>query len=366
MPPMIQCINCGNSYPEEGIPYLCDKCGGIFEYSNQPILNLAQVERSQPGIWKYAHTFGLPKDCEPVSLGEGETPLIWASIFQRKVAFKCEFINPSGSFKDRGSSVIVGLLKSRGIHQAVEDSSGNAGASFAAYAARGGIQAEIFIPESASGPKRRQISTYGAVLTTIPGSRSDVTIEARKKVNGEIVYASHAYLPFNVPGYATAAYEIYEQFCEKMPGAVIVPAGQGGFLLGLFFGFNQLRIAANRSLPLPILIGVQISKCSPLLELFMNVKIDQGKRESITTLAEGVNIQNPVRGSEVIKKIKSSGGRIYSVAEQTILPGLENLAHLGFYIEPTSAIVWPILAQHIDDSPDPLVVILTGSGFKHD
>jgi threonine synthase len=363
---MIQCINCGNGYPEKGIPYLCDKCGGIFEFSNQPTLNLAQVESSQPGIWKYAHTFGLPKGCEPVSLSEGGTPLVWASIFRRKIAFKCEFLNPSGSFKDRGSSVIVGLLKSRGIHQAVEDSSGNAGASFAAYATRGGIQAEIFIPETASGPKMRQISTYGALLTTIPGSRSDVTLAARKKVNGKIVYASHAYLPFNGPGYATAAYEIYEQLGEKMPGAVIVPAGQGGFLLGLMFGFNQLRIATNSFLPLPIMIGVQISTCSPLLELFVNGKINPGKRKSKSTLAEGVNVQNPVRGNEVIKTIKSSRGRIYAVTEKTILPGLNSLAHLGFYIEPTSAIVWPILEQHIDDLPDPIVVILTGSGFKYD
>jgi threonine synthase len=365
MPAMIQCINCGNGYPEKGIPYLCDKCGGIFEFSNQPILNLAQVERSQPGIWKYAHTFGLPKDCEPVSLGEGETPLVWANIFQRKIAFKCEFQNPSGSFKDRGSSVIVGLLKSRGIHQAVEDSSGNAGASFAAYATRAGIQAEIFIPESASGPKRRQISAYGAVLTTIAGSRSDVTLAARKKVNTDRVYASHAYLPLNVPGYATAAYETYEQLGEKMPGAVIVPAGQGGFLHGLLFGFNQLRIATNRSLPLPMMIGVQISSCNPLMELFVNGKINPEKRKSITTLAEGVNVQNPVRGNEVIKTIKSSGGKIYEVTEKTILPGMDSLARLGFYIEPTSALVWPILEEHIDDLPDPVVVILTGSGFKH-
>ncbi len=100
----------------------------------------------KPGIWRYRHTFGLPPDSEPVSLGEGGTPLLWAEVYGRKVAFKCEYLNPSGSFKDRGSAVIAAWLKSRGITKAVEDSSGNAGASFAAYAARAGIKATDICP----------------------------------------------------------------------------------------------------------------------------------------------------------------------------------------------------------------------------
>jgi threonine synthase len=154
------------------VPYKCPHCGGIFDYGEPVSYDPAPVESSQPGVWRYRRSFGLPPEVEPVSLGEGGTPLVWAEAFGMPVAFKCEFQNPSGSFKDRGSAVIAGFLKSRGVTAAVEDSSGNAGASFAAYAARAGIQARIFVPDSASGPKKRQIEAYGAQVVRIMGPRS--------------------------------------------------------------------------------------------------------------------------------------------------------------------------------------------------
>ena len=135
----------------------------------------------------------------------------------------------------------------------------------AAYAARAGIKARIFIPEFASGPKKRQIEAYGAELVTIPGSRSDVTNAVRKVADGGTAYASHAYIPFNLPGYATAAYEIFEQV-GKMPGAVVVPAGQGGLLLGLARGFDALRKVHKQDTS-PMMIGVQARACAPLYAL---------------------------------------------------------------------------------------------------
>ena len=242
--PGVFCNNCGRAYPSGGVPYRCSTCGGLYDFRGVLTLDPAREERSQPGIWRFRHTFGLPPDLEPVSLGEGNTPLVWAEALGRRVAFKCEFLNPSGSFKDRGSAVIVAWLISEGVTRIVEDSSGNAGASLAAYAARAGIKARIFIPESASGSKRKQIEAYGAELVPIPGSRSDVADVVRKVAEGGTPYASHAYIPFNLPGYATAAYEIFEQV-GRMPGAVVVPAGQGGLLLGLTRGFDALRIANN-------------------------------------------------------------------------------------------------------------------------
>jgi threonine synthase len=300
-------------------------------------------------------------------LGEGNTPLEWVEINGRKVALKCEFLNPSGSFKDRGSAVITGWLKSRGISEAMEDSSGNAGASFAAYAARAGIQAQVFIPESASGPKRRQITAYGAELIPIVGSRSDVMKAVKKKADdGGVTYASHAYLPFNIAGYATAAYEIFEQLGEKLPGAIIVPAGQGGFLLGLYYGLNQLRIDNNNYKRFPKIIGVQASECAPLWSLYKKDQLEFTSNIENQTLAEGVRIINPLRKSEVINAVLESKGSIFKIAEEEILQGRDQLAHLGFYVEPTSAIVWPALTKIIHHLQDPIVVLLTGSGLKYE
>jgi len=361
--PKIFCVKCGNAYPPEGVPYRCPTCSCIFDYKGLFHFSLSKVDRSQPGIWRYRHAFGLQPDLEPISLGEGNTPLVWAKIFNRQIAFKCEFTNPSGSFKDRGSAVITAWLKWRGVSEAVEDSSGNAGSSFAAYAARAGIKASIFVPASASGPKKRQIAAYGAELVPIAGSRTDVSDAVRKAAKAGIAYASHAYLPFNLPGYATTAYEIIEQL-GQVPGTVIVPAGQGGLLLGLARGFDAFRIDIHSS-KIPRLIGVQAHTCAPLWSLFAGGGQEPEPIEKHQTWAEGVQVRNPLRKDAVLAAVVASGGSICVVEENEILKGRDVLARLGFYVEPTSAIVWAALAKMADVLPDPVVVILTGSGLKY-
>jgi threonine synthase len=291
--------------------------------------------------------------------------LILAEAFGRKIAFKCEYLNPTGSFKDRGSTVIASWLKGHGATEAVEDSSGNAGASFAAYAARAGIKTRIFVPATASGPKRSQIEAYGAELVPVAGSRSDVSEAVKKAAEGGIPYASHAWLPFNLPGYATAAYEIYEQLGDQLPGAVVVPAGQGGLLLGLSRGFAALRVTNGTDEKVPKMIGVQARACAPLLAVFTAGQAGLDFVSENPTLAEGVRVRYPLRGDAVLAAVKASGGSMFAADEEDILPGREALAHLGLYVEPTSAIVWPALAQLIGKLPDPVVVILTGSGYKY-
>ncbi len=215
---MITCTNCRRPYPETGLPWRCPVCGGLFDFDPFPAFDPARVDESQPGIWRYRHTFGLPPDLLPVSLGEGKTRLAVARVLGRRVYFKCEYENPSGSFKDRGAAVIAGWLKQRGVTEVVEDSSGNAGASLAAYAGKFGLRARIFVPAAASGVKRRQIEAYGADLVPVPGSRADVSEAVRREAERGAVYASHAWLPFNLPGYATTAYEIWEQLGGRCPG----------------------------------------------------------------------------------------------------------------------------------------------------
>jgi len=359
----IVCTNCGSAYPSGKVPYVCITCGGLFDYNTGFCYDRERMDLSMPGIWRYRHSFSLPEELEPLSLGEGNTPLVWANAFGRSIAFKCEFMNPSGSFKDRGSTIIAAWLKWSGVTKAIEDSSGNAGASFAAYAARAAIKARIFVPDSSSGPKLRQIEAYGAELTPIHGSRSDVTRAVRNFAETGVAYASHAYLPFNLPGYATAAYEIFEQI-GQLPEAVVVPAGQGGLLLGLARGFDALCTATHTGKRTKM-IGVQGEACSPLTNIF-NSNNDQGDTSpGLKTLAEGVQVLDPLRRDAVINAVRMSGGRMCITKEKDIIPGRDALAQLGFYVEPTSAIVWAALEKWISKLPDPVVVILTGSGLKY-
>jgi threonine synthase len=363
----ITCLNCRRPYPDEGTPYKCPKCGGLFDVL--PLeFDPAQVDNSQHGIWRYRHAFiGLPDSFSPVSLGEGSTPLVWAGAFGRQIAFKCEYLNPTGSFKDRGTSVIVTFLKSRGVTTVVEDSSGNAGASLAASAARAGMKAEIYVPASASGPKRQQIEFFGAELHPIAGTRSDVTEALESKVSrlsdGSVAYASHASLPVNIPGYATAAYEIFEQIgCA--PGAVVVPAGQGGLLLGLYRGFDALKRAGLVE-SIPYMVGVQARACSPLWVLSTAGTSAWGFITEGQTLAEGVRVKNPLRAGALLQMVEAGHGEFVPVDETDILRGRDELALRGLYVEPTSAIVWSALEQTIERLPEPVAVVLTGSGYKY-
>lgn len=361
--PPVTCINCGRIYPASGIPYCCPICGGLYDLAEPLTLDPSRIDPSQPGIWRYRHTFGLGIIEESISLGEGNTPLIWTEVFNRQVAFKCEYQNPTGSFKDRGSATLVSSLLALGAIEAVEDSSGNAGASFAAYAARAGIRCRIFIPEAASGLKRQQIASYGAEVIDIPGPRMKAAEAVRQAADTGITYASHAYMPFNIPGYATLAYELYDILgCE--PAAIIMPVGQGGLLLGVGRGLQALVICGLLRV-MPKIIGVQAKACAPLWAMvkFGGLILDPNGGEE--TIAEGVRVRYPLRGDAVIQMVKKSGGWFVAVEEAHILRGQDQLAQRGFYVEPTSAIVWQALEDTLPVLPDPVVVVLTGSGFKH-
>jgi len=356
------CSNCHQPYPDTGTPYRCTRCGGLYDFDAPAVFDAAQVDASRPGIWRYRHTFGLPADAPETSLGEGGTPLVWTERGGRAVALKCEYQNPSGSFKDRGSALIVSFLRSRQVDTAVEDSSGNAGASFAAYAARAGLRARVFVPDSASGPKRRQIETYGAEVVRIMGPRSNAADAVRKAADAGEAYGSHAYLPFNLPGYATAAYELVEQLGQA-PGAVVVPAGQGGFLLGLARGFEAM-LQAGVIREFPLLAGVQARACAPLWALQTYGPAGLGWVAEAPTIAEGIRVLNPLRGDAVLSTLAAHQGLMLAVDEEEILRGRDELARLGFYVEPTSATAWAALGQIQEHVSGPLVVVLTGSGLK--
>lgn len=359
---LFHCTNCHRPYPEQGVPYRCLHCGGIFAIKDGIHFSAADLENGQSGLWKYRSSFGLPEDAPVISLGEGETPLVEGHGFGKKLAFKLEFLNPTGSFKDRGTAPMVSFLVSRGVKEAVEDSSGNAGASFAAYAARAGMRGRVFVPDYASGPKCAQIEAYGAELVSIPGPRSAAADAVRRAAEEGAVYASHSMLPFGLPGIATIAYEL-EQQLGAAPGSVIAPVGHGSLLLGIAQGFAALQ-ATGIIEKIPQLVGVQARACAPLWALATQGTAGLAWVSEGETLAEGVRVRQPVRGDELLQAVEASGGRLVAVEEEQILPARDALAHAGLFVEPTSAIVWAVLQNIAKVLPGPIVLILTGSGLK--
>ena len=363
----VRCASCAYPYSEDATPYLCPQCGGVFDFDAPPPVHLERQEPTLPGLWRYRHSFNLPAGAPVVSLGEGSTPLIPVPYQDGQVWLKLESLNPTGSYKDRGSAVLLSQLAARGVRQAVEDSSGNAGASFAAYAARAGVRARVFVPESASGPKRSQIEAYGAELVRVPGPRSSAAEAVLRDVQAGAAYASHAYLPFGLPGIATIAYELVEQLRVEntLPGTVIAPVGHGGLLLGLMRGFAGLQ-AAGEIPAQPVYVGVQARACAPVWLGCQRGLEAMAEVEEGPTVAEGVRVRRPVRAEAILRGLSQAGsGEIRAVEEPAILPAYQEMARLGVHVEPTSALAWAVLQEIWGKVPEPIVLILSGAGLKY-
>lgn len=363
MAPVVRCTVCSKPYPEIGVPFLCPQCGGIFDFDGPFDFCLQNIQNINQGMWRYSQSFGLPQGAPQISLGEGLTPLIPLNSHNSSVWLKMESQNPTGSYKDRGSAVLVSQLFARGVRTAVEDSSGNAGASFAAYAARAGMKAKVYVPRSASGPKREQIEAYGSQLVSIAGPRSAAAEAVLQEVHKGATYASHAYLPFGLAGIATIAYEIWQQL-KTVPGAIIAPVGHGGLLLGVIRGFMSL-LQAGEIDHLPYFMGVQAAACAPVWVGYKRGLDAMKSSGESYTAAEGVRVRNPVRARALLEIIKNDVGEFIAIEEEEILPAYSELARLGIYVEPTSALTWCAFKKQHGKLPEPVVMILTGSGLKY-
>ncbi len=360
----INCLGCQAAFQIENFPYRCPDCNDLYGFSAGLEYFPAINDRNLSGIWKFKRSFGLPDSAPVVTLGEGDTPLVWSEISGKNVGFKLESQNPTGSFKDRGTAVLTSWLLAAKVDQAVEDSSGNAGSSFAAYAARAGISARIFVPSSASGPKRTQIEKYGAEVIPVPGPRSNAADAVLNEVEQGAIYASHAYLPHGTAGFATIAYELVEQVGQA-PGSIVLPVGHGSLLIGIALGFDAL-LDAGIITRLPRLVGVQAASCAPLWKAFSENSNLPIQVEQHQTAAEGVAIKNPYHGQKVLAAVAKSKGIFLKVEEEQIISGQKQLARVGIYAEPTSALIWSGLQQVVEKTPEPVIGIITGHGLKSD
>ncbi len=358
----------GRTYPLTEARWRADN-GHYLNLGPGPGLRRRDIETSRRSIWRYARAL-LVGDEHAVSLGEGWTPLLEGAWHGAPVHYKLEFMMPTGSFKDRGSTVMVSYLKSRGVKRILEDSSGNAGASVSAYAAAAGLTCRILVPETASYPKIAQIAACGAEVVTIKGSRQDVAEAALGETGdpaGGTFYASHNWQPFFVEGTKTLAYELWEQSGFRAPDNLVVPLGYGSNVLGAERGFAELeRIGeiARR----PRLFGVQAASCAPLAAAFREGVEHLVHTEIRPTVAEGIATPRPTRVADVLRAVRETGGSIVAVEEGEILNALRELARRGLYVEPTAAAgaagLTRLLTSGVIRPQEYTVLVLTGSGLK--
>jgi threonine synthase len=361
----VMCHACNKEETYDPAKYRCS-CGSAWEPIESDVFEPSDINKDENSIWRYKDLLGLVDINSENTLGAGWTPTVSSEWFGHRVFFKLEYISPTGSFKDRGTETEMNYLKSVGVDRIVEDSSGNAGASAAAYAARTGLRADIFAPDSASPAKLAQIEVYGAHLHQIPGPRIESTYAALKAVQAGAIYASHAYNPIYLRGQQTAAWEIWEQTEGALPDAVVVPVGQCGLLMGLWLGFRRL-LNAGVIQKLPRLFAAQPERLAPIHYAFTkgldDIPIAHPTEPSI---AEGLTIVKPVRSIRILQALRESDGGTVVVSEDQIHAAYLNLAKRGMFAEPTSAVAAAAIdgvREKIGDHAQ-ILATLTGSGMK--
>lgn len=303
------------------------------------------------GLWRYRVDLAVPG--EPVTLGEGDTPLIPYERF----LLKLEGISPTGSFKDRGAATAITAARAAGAKTVVEDSSGNAGTSIAAYATAAGMHARIFAPDDIVPAKAKAIQVLGAELVKISGPRSAVT-EAAVSASKDAYDVGHARDDAFLEGTKTIAFELFEELGDRLQH-VITPVGQGTVLIGLAMGFADL-VGSGRLERSPRLYGVQSEACAPLVRGASIGRPAPVVRQP--SIADGIRIPEPTRAERSYNAVRYSEGRWIAVSENDIERAWRDAARAGLLMEPTSAAA--IAGARVLNLPPGAVLIITGSGLK--
>ena len=359
-----RCPACGKAYAADRPLWRCE-CGGPLDLEPGPGLRRADIVAADRSLWRYRAALAL-KEPPRVSLGEGWTPLVTREWAGAPVRFKLESQMPTGSFKDRGTAVMLNHLLEVGVGPIHEDSSGNAGSSIATYAAAAGLRCRIYVPAAAPRGKVVQIAASGAEVRAIPGTRQAVTDAALAAV-GESFYASHNWHPYFIGGTKTLAYELWEQLGFAVPDNILVPTGYGSNILGLDRGFDEL-IQQGEIARRPRLFAVQAENCSALGTAWAADANDYVPFDPSPTIADGIATVKPVRTAEVLAALRRSGGAVATVPEAEIGPSLKALGRLGLFVEPTAATAGAALSRLLRDGTirpeETTIVVLTGHGLK--
>lgn len=350
----------GRTWPLDP-PRWCGDLQAPLLLTDLPGIGRDGIERGERSLWRYRAALP-PLAGPPITLGEGCTPLLPRRIGGAEALLKCEWFMPTGSFKDRGASVMLSLLRAQGVTEVLEDSSGNGGAAVAAYAAAGGMRATIMVPASTSAAKTVQARASGAAIELVPGTRQDCA-DAALRATDRVFYASHNWHPFFLQGTKTLAYELWEDLGFRAPDNVIVPCGAGSNVLGCGIGFSELLRAGSID-RLPRIFAAQPAHCAPIAREFL----EQDPVAAKPTIAEGTAIAQPIRLRECIGVLRQTQGGAVMLSETEIGGMTLDLARTGLYVEPTcaqaAAAFVKLLRSGTIQPSETTVVVLTGTGLK--
>jgi threonine synthase len=389
----LECSACGLGHEWSRLQNLCRSC-------NRPlfaIVDLAAASRTltretlrarEKSLWRYREVLPLPPDVEPVSLGEGGTPLLRASrtcgTDDIELWIKDESLNPTQSFKARGMSVAVSMAKYLGATKLAVPSAGNAGGALAAYAARAGMEAHVFMPRDTPRANVVECRELGAHVTLIDGLITDCAAEiARSKANEGWFDMSTLKEPYRVEGKKTLGYELAEQLNwqhrkssrasdlrSELPDVILYPAGGGTGLIGIWKAFEEMEtigwIGKNR----PRMFAVQAAGCAPIVRAFEAGEKSAAEFQDAHTVASGLRVPKAIGDFLMLKILRESNGGAIAVDDQEMIRVAREIgANEGLFICPEGAACFAALkvlrsAGKIA-SGERIVIFNTGSGIKY-
>ncbi|MDG6951322.1 MAG: pyridoxal-phosphate dependent enzyme [Nitrososphaerota archaeon] len=358
----LKCVRCSKLAKSERLDPSCEGCGGAVLFSGQPASfpTRAELDGSPAGVWRYRAFLPPVSLGQVVSLGEGGTPLLRSQrlgkeLGLRNLLIKDESRNPTGSFMDRGSTVLLSLAKGRGVRECDCVTTGNLGASLAAYCAKAGVRAVIKVPPNVDRGKLYQMLAYGAELDATPGRR-----DAGRHGEALSVSASN---PFILEGEKTTGFELAQELGWKLPDVIVVPVGTGGHLTMIWRAIQELRAA-----------GLAEGSCRLLGVRLGTSFIGQRGRGSGPGDGEGepspAELESePLFGAEAASSVSESGGRTVEVSPREMMEATGLLARTeGIFAEPSGSSVVAAIERAIEEGfvgPTEMVVcVITGAGLK--
>ena len=353
----IRCNSCGE--PALALAWRCQSCRGSLDLAGLPAFDPDAINHDDYSLWRYAAMLPVRKR---FSLGEGMTPLVSVELDGQPFLAKLDYLNPTGSYKDRGTSTLLNHIAGFEVPEVIDNSSGNAGASLAAYASLAGISARIFVPAATTVESKKQlIRSFGGAIVESQRSVKDVYAAAQSTT-----YASHAWSPWFVLGQMTAAWETWEQMGRRAPDAVATPVGHGGLFLGFYRGYKAL-LDAGLIERMPRMIAVQSSGVDPVVQGWEQQMELPPAISPEPSIADGILVDLPVRGKQILSALYETDGFALRVDNPAIKTAQMRLTRKGLIIEMTSAVVAAALPQirKRTGGEAKLVLAFTGNGLKN-
>jgi threonine synthase len=376
----LECTKCGLRHEPRQVKNLCGCGGPLFARYDlehaQHELRPGHLALREPTLWRYREVLPLDDADERVTLGEGFTPLLpvprlGARVGLPRLLVKDESFNPTGSFKARGLSLAVSMAKALGATDVCLPSAGNAGSALAAYAARAGLRAHVFLPRDIAHLFRMETEAYGAEVVMVDGLITDAgrVCAARAAEQGWYECATLKE-PYRVEGKKTMGYELLEQLDWKLPDAVLYPTGGGTGLIGMWKAFQELEQMGFIGPERPRMYAVQAEGCAPIVKAFVEGRDDAPMWENATTHAHGLRVPKAIGDFLMLRALRESLGGGITVSEPEIIQGVKDAsASEGMFMAPEGGACVAALAKLTATGqlrPDDTVVVFnTGTGFKY-